>query len=373
MSISLGIYNIIIIFFFLIVPGFIIRRFYFQGEFSKQLSTYSGHLANLVYSFICGLIFTLLYVFVINICKPNTINIEGLLVSFDTNFITDNTSNLGDNTASKFSNFSTNLYKYYLPYLASIYFLSAFIGYIGCRIVLLFGLDTKIKLMRFGNNWHYLFTGRILKHPKFKNSSTTKLKVKYTYLDVLVNENSEKPKLYSGLYADYSLNPKEPSKISEIHLLRPERYTFKEGKAVARPIPGNVFTILSDNILNINCTYVFEKLEEKKHKIYNRKKYTLIILQLFTLCIFGFVFVGLFINKDLVSNHFFNRLSSSSIFIRLIFLLLLNVSIGFVTPFTIDDKKEKLNFIGKKAILNKIILSVILIGLLYFCYCMGWL
>lgn len=373
MSVSLGIYTIIIIFFFLIVPGFIIRRFYFQGEFSKQLSTYSGHLANLVYSFICGLIFTLFYVFVINKYKPDTINIESLLISFDTNFITDNTSDLNDNLTSKFSDFSTNLYKYYLPYLASIYFLSALTGYIGCRIVLLFALDTKIKLIRFGNNWHYLFTGRILKHPKFKNSSTKKLKIKYTYLDVLVNENSEKPKLYSGLYADYCLNPIEPSKISEIHLLRPERYTFKDGKAVARPIPGNVFTILSDNILNINCTYVFEKLEEKKHKIYNRKNNILITLQLLSLCFFGFVFIALFVNKDLVSNYYFNRLSSSSIFIRFIFLLLLNVFIGFITPFTIDDKNERLKFIGKKAILNKIILSVLLIGILYLCYYFGWL
>lgn len=373
MSVSLGIYSIIIIFFFLIVPGFIIRRFYFQGEFSKQLSTYSGHLANLVYSFICGLTFTLFYVFVINYWKPDTINVEDLLKSFDTHFISVVTTITNDNPVSKFSDFSTNLYNKYLPYLASIYLFSAFIGYIGCRIVLLFGLDAKIKLMRFSNNWHYLFTGRILKHPKFKNSTTTKLKVKYTYLDVLVNENSEKPKLYSGLYADYSLNPKEPSKISEIHLFRPERYSFKDGKAVPRPIPGNVFTILSDNILNINCTYVFEKLEEKKHKIYNRKKYTLFIFQLLTLCIFGFVFVVLFINKDLISNIFFNRLSSASIITKLIFLLLLNVVIGFITPFTLDDKKEKLNFIGKKAILNKIIVSSILLGMLYLCYIVGWL
>jgi hypothetical protein len=375
LSIPLTIYNVILIFFFIVVPGYLFRRFFFIGEFYKQLNPKS-YLLNVIYSFFVGILFTLIFVLVVNFFKSGFIDIEKTINKFDTNFISNSSApplevkesfddNFSSNTPSKFANLYNNIYKKYLPYLLVFYILSAFFGYFLNKFILLFNFDTKLRILRFKNPWHYLFTGRILKLDKFRAKELKNLKVKYTYLDVLVMEGQDKNTLYSGLYVDYHLNNQDINKLEKLYLLKALRYTNNPVKREAKSIPGKIFTILGSNILNINCTYIFEESSVLEHKLFKRKKVFLTIGNLFTSIFFSLITICIFFKIEIFEFSVYKNLLISAWYVQLLFVLLLNVFLGFVTPFDIDNKEEQINFIGYKAVLNKVILSVILFLLLW--------
>ena len=87
MEVSLGIYALICILFYIVLPGFIFRRFYFNGEFSKQLSFTSNSVTNLFSSIFIGVLIQLFVVLVYNLCASTPIDLEGILNAFDSNFI----------------------------------------------------------------------------------------------------------------------------------------------------------------------------------------------------------------------------------------------------------------------------------------------
>ncbi len=362
MSISLGVYNIVLIFFFIIIPGYLLRRFYYQGEFSKQLYSYNGQIPNLIYSFITGLFFTLIYVFIINLVQANTIDVEEILINFDNLIEKDVTTEINEisniKASEKFLGLYSKLYNTYLPYLFSIYLFTIFIGVISSKLVIYFNLDSVFKLLRFKNSWHYLFTGRILKQYKFKNSISKDLKIEYNYIDVLVDNKTEKPQLYSGLYVDYSLNPNDPCKLEKLHLTKTIRYSKKNNDTEKKEIPGEIFTILGENILNINCNYVFKKIEKKKYL-----KSLLLLGQIFTISTFVITSIILLIEINLFDSSFLEKSFKYSFFKKILLLLMLNISLGILTPF--DIKKEKIEFIGFKAFILKFVLFAILFFIIY--------
>lgn len=71
MEISIGIYALIFIFFFLITPGFLARRFYYHGEFSKQINLNNNSFMNVIYSLFVGIILSLLFIYIL-IVLPKT-------------------------------------------------------------------------------------------------------------------------------------------------------------------------------------------------------------------------------------------------------------------------------------------------------------
>lgn len=215
MEVSIGIYALIFIFFFLIIPGFIARRFYCNGEFSKQVSWNNNTFSNILSSLLAGVILSLIFIFLFNLISSTSINVDSVLAKFDSYFISIETAK---NKSALFEGFSNNFYKYYLPFLFGIYFFAAMVGFFLSRVVQIFGLDTKIKFLRFNNNWHYLFTGKILKFKKVDHDHNLRLKVKYTYLDILVQDKGENSTLYSGLFADYDLSSDNVNKLDKIYL-----------------------------------------------------------------------------------------------------------------------------------------------------------
>lgn len=381
MEITIGIYALIFLFFFIVVPGFLARRFYYNGEFSKQININTNSIMNFVYSLFVGIILSLLFISIFNSISEKSINIDKILNDFDSNFVASSneeskniilTNNKNDNPKitsenGKFDGLSENLYNYYLPFLGGIYFFSSITGFFFSKIVLLFGWDTRWKFLRYSNNWHYFFSGKILKFKKYVAEDIDhKLKVKYTYLDILVSEKGEDTTLYSGLFADYDLNPFDTSKLEKIYLYKAIRYKKNNENTLTKNIPGNLFTIMGDRILNINCTYICFDEDESNNKKFKRQKNLLIPIQIVSTLLFLTILISFVFSLNIFSSVWYHEeVLSKSFFFKILIIFTLNIFIGLMTPFEILKKEKKVKLIGAKAIFLKILLFVISLCLIY--------
>lgn len=364
MEFSIGIYAIIFISFFLIIPGFLARRFYYNGEFSKQINLNNSSSINLVYSLFVGIILSLCFVVIFNSISDIGINIDSVLNSFDANFVSQQENY---NTLGKFDGLSENIYKIYLPFIGGMYFFSAMIGFFFSKFVLFFGWDTRWKFFRYSNNWHYLFSGKILKFKKYTSSNIDhNLKVKYTYLDILVSEKGEETTLYSGLFADYDINPQDISKLEKVHLLKATRYKKDGNVTLIKNIPGNLFTIMGDRILNINCTYICFDEEESRNKSFISQKNIFIPILIVSTLFFLTILISFLFSLNLFNSVWYQTILSKSILTKIILLFFLNIVMGLFTPFEIKNEEKKVKFIGIKAYLYKYILIIIMLVILHF-------
>lgn len=366
MEVSIGIYAIIFIFFFLVTPGFLARRFYYHGEFSKQINLNINPFMNVIYSLFTGIMLSLVFIYISNCFINNAINIDIILSDFDENFISLNSE---VNQNERFNGLTNNMKSYYLPFIGAIYVFSAMVGYFSSKVILFFNWDTKWKFLRFNNNWHYQFSGRILKFKKiFSVDFNHKLKVKHTYLDILVSENGDKATLYSGLYADYDINPQDTTKLEKIHLYKAIRYKKVEDKVEIKNIPGNLFTIMGNNILNINCTYICYDEDETKFRKFIIQKNVLFPLLIISTLFFLSILVSFIFSINIINTEWFKLLLSQSFIFKTIFIFTTNIVIGLITPFQIKSLEKRVVFIGFKAYVYKIILSLIMIILLCIMY-----
>jgi hypothetical protein len=297
MSVSLGIYSITLLFIYIIIPGFIARRFYYHGEFSKQIKISTSPIVHIVYSSFTGIFITFLFVSLLNCSDAISINFEHLINTFKNNFSESSVINISlintEKTAitdgSKIIGDNSKVYTTYLPFIISLYVVSAVVGYYLSKIVIFYKLDTKFKFLRFNNDWHYVFNGKIFqfkKHSLPEINSTVELK--YTYINVLTKNVVEENTLYSGFLADYELCSNNTNKIERIHLLRATKnINNSKGNFTQKNIPGNLFTIQGENILNINCVYICydaKELEDLKTKYKSKVfKYKSNILLMFLL------------------------------------------------------------------------------------------
>lgn len=364
MEFTIGIYAIIFISFFLIIPGSLARRFYYNGEFSKQINLNNSSSINLVYSLFVGIILSLCFVAIFNSVSDEGINIDSVLNSFDANFVSqqDKSKELG-----KFDGLSDNILKVYLPFIGGMYFFSAMIGFFLSKFVVFFGWDTRWKFFRFGNNWHYLFSGKILKFKKYTSSNIDhNLKVKYTYLDILVSGKGDETTLYSGLFADYDINPQDISKLEKVHLLKAIRYKKDGDKTLIRNIPGNLFTIMGDNILNINCTYICFDEEESRNKFFIFQKNIFIPVSIISTLFFLTILISFLFSLNLFNSIWYQRILLESVLTKAILLFFLNIIMGLFTPFEIKNEEKRIKFIGIKAYFYKIILIFIILLILHF-------
>lgn len=365
MEVSVGFNTLIFILFFLVFPGFITRRFYYNGEFSKQINSGIGSVINLIYSFFIGVILSLGYIFFINCFRDKNLDIEQILNSFYSNFVSTKESDL-DN---KFDGISNTIYNGFLPYIGGVYIFSAVIGLFASKTILFFGVDTKWKFFRYGNNWHYLFYGKILKFKHhFSSDFNHKLKVKYTYLDILVSEKGDETTLYSGFFADYDICPNDISKLERVYLLKATRYKKIANGVITRNIPGNLFTIMGERILNINCTYVCFSEDESKYKKFLTKKRILVPVQIITTVSFIAVTICVMFSLEIIDNAYFNKVLGFAFYDKLVLLFLLNLLIGLLTPFKIDATNHKINFIGWKDYFTKIIFIILFSGVHFYAF-----
>lgn len=363
MQVSIGVYALIYIFLFIVFPGFIARRFYFNGEFSKQINWNNNILSNFFYSFIIGLLLTLGIVFGLNFFNKGFVDIDHVLNSFDNNYIS---LSIDTPKGHKFDGFSNSFYNIYLPFICLIYSLAAVTGYFISRLVQIFSFDSRFKILRYGNNWHYLFSGKILRHGSLKkNGQYANLEIKYTYLDVLVADTGSSNTLYSGLFGDYELNHKELNKLEKLHLYRASRYKKINDKTELVDIPGDVFTIMGDKIININSTYVSKNNEEKKINHFDKQKKLLKTIQVLKGILFISFIIELLFSLKVSNNNWYNSLISQSIYVKIICIFGYNTFLGLFTPFHINDEKMEIKFSGKRNYLFLIMTNIVVGVFLY--------
>lgn len=361
MEISIGIYALIFIFFFIFIPGFIARRFYCNGEFSKQVNWSSNTMSNVLSSLIVGFILTLLFISLFNLVSSNTIDVDSILKKFDSYFIS---AEKEPSKSTLFDGFSSNFYKYYFPFLSGIYLFCAFLGFALSRIILILGLDTKVKFLRFNNNWHYLFTGKILKFKKIDHDNNISLKVKYTYLDILVQDKGDDTSLYSGLFADYDLSCDNLNKLEKIYLYKATRYKKKEDGFEVKSIPGNIFTIMADRIVNINCTYVCHNEDESKEQTFKYISQLYNIAQLLFALFFVVTVISLIFSFNLFQATWYSNFLAQSVWVKLLVLFALNVTVGILTPIEINAKEKKIKFIAIKSFIGLVLMDTLMVLLI---------
>jgi hypothetical protein len=305
----------------------------------------------------------------VNCSDDISIKFNDLLVNFQKHFIKDNVDGQSTDEIVFFEN-NKEIYTKYLPFLIGLYGMSLVLGYFISKVIIHLNIDTNFKIFRFRNEWYYIFNGKLLRFKKVSsNDSRIGINVKHTYLDVLVRTNMDTPTLYSGFLADYELNFENISKIERLHLLKAVRRDVDDNgnRINLKPIPGNIFTILGENIININCTYILFNSSELKRRKFERLVKPVVILQLISFLFLAIMFVTVVIMKtNVTSLDFINVVISKSLWYRLIFVFFLNVIIGFITPFDINRNELEFKFIGWHAIFLKIIFSVLLFSILYF-------
>lgn len=242
----------IILFLVVIFPGIIFRRFFFQGEFTKQFNS-KPWLQSALYSLIPGLlIHTFLLYFIDLGYGLKNVNLSPL-EKFYENLKTQNLEiNLID----------FNFIGLTLVYYLIILFLSWLFAIISWSIVRELRLDSKYKVFRFANYWNYYFKGEIKYFKEFQG--VIEGKVLYVKADVLMSSEEEKPRLYNGELRQYTIN--KDNTLENIYLTNVKSYTGKRnenGKAETKSIPGDCLIVPGKNITNINLNYFADNKKKK--------------------------------------------------------------------------------------------------------------
>jgi hypothetical protein len=156
----------------------------------------------------------------------------------------------------------------FLIYTLVIILVAAFAGIFIRALVRIFRLDTRLQFLRFRNEWHYLLSGE-------QDNLSKKNKIILVQVDALLN-SSEGNVIYSGILDNYFLT-KENS-LDRLYLTNVFRRKLKDDLDADKPnpgflardtderyyaMPGYLFVIPYDKIINLNITYYMDELENE--------------------------------------------------------------------------------------------------------------
>ncbi len=284
--------NFLLLFILVVIPGLIFKRFYYLGEFSKQFSTKDPVYRSVLYAIIPGIIIQLIVFTGYTLCW-NT--------NFDNYLIHEIYFNFGENVEIQ-SEYTKEFIKtdifYFILYQGINWLFALFFAVFSFNFIRIFRLDSIFKVLRFKNQWYYIFSGEIRQWQKFKNRSGTSIaynsglsKYYLTYADIVVGSQTG-TELYSGFVIDYDLNPDNIDELSKVYLFDAHRYRetrlddkdkgFKtSGSKTKVPIHGEFFVLKSNDFKSINVSYppdIVKQKEQKERKIQRRKIKTLLAL-----------------------------------------------------------------------------------------------
>lgn len=254
-------WGFLLLFTVFIFPGLIIRRLYFFGEFSKQFGYNDPLLKTVAYALVPGLINATLAFLVY----------DGLFGDIDLGKVFDAYKNMSDSAYRHSKDTGLTLDDHFrnevLPFLALLYVQAFILGLLSGQVVRWTGLDTKFKILRFKNQWFYLFTGIHRRFKKYQPHFNETNRFLFVKADVLI-EAGGTTKLYSGTLVDYELDPNDCRELSKVVLKDAQRYTTEtdpQGKKTIAPkaIPGNLLVVDCSNLVNINLTHVYETDEDR--------------------------------------------------------------------------------------------------------------
>lgn len=344
------------LFFTIIIPGLLFRRFYYFGEFSKQFSTREHVYQSIFYSIVPGILIQILGLIIYFTFRNPKFKISEIYYIHGD--ILNGNSVLKESTVGFIDN---NLWLY-LIHIFNIYVLSVILGYSISRFVRFCEIDLNTKLFRFKNQWYYIFSGEILLMNKFKSASnilgkidgTKSIITSTTYADILIENNNGKRELYTGYVVDYELCSTDISKLENIYLLDAHRYkriekkdkkgNFIKIKTKQKKIPGEVFILSGRNIININLIYLPSHFKQEKKNIKFARKQNIYSKLLVFITITELIFLPfiLFVNKNELINWFsiigIENTSNINFFNRLFIYLILIQLISVFLPSKIDNK-----------------------------------
>lgn len=248
------------LFLLLVLPGIIFRRFYYLGEFSKQISVSEPILSTIAYALIPGVLIQLTIAWLYLIFTDANTGIN--LTPFYNALFTDDKSL--DVTELFLKDVLSNSF---IWYSFVVYSFSASLGFSCYLLVRNLKLDRNFKILRFKNQWAYIFSGELYGFPKWKkpimpNADEVKKPSSgflFPYVDVLVRETDNKSKLYSGILKDYDVLSTDLSQLRRLYLINTKRYKQKEDGFELKDIPGDFLIIDGSDIINLNVQYIFSE------------------------------------------------------------------------------------------------------------------
>jgi hypothetical protein len=346
--------GLVLLFLNLFLPGILFLRFYFRGEFSKEFTTKAPIARVVFYSLFPGFVIQLLGLFLYDLFNTNFTIIQALQIFSD---LTSSKIKYLDSTRH-FLSFGLSKYSFYtlITNLFAI-FLALALRWIVIRLE----FDLKFKILRFKNYWYYVFSGEILRIPKFKLISN-KLKtysinnrkaVHLTFLDILVKSESNIDK-YRGFIVDYELKNDKIQELDKIYLMKAEKYVIEDNNEKKWvKIPGDIFILPYQEVLNLNITYYSkEEINSKKKEI--RESLISLLSLLFLIVFLFFTFKILFYDFKIFSFKI-KVIEKFGLWTKILFFL---TSWSLITiPYDLENKKKKKQL--KSTIYITIILTII--------------
>lgn len=241
-----------------VFPGIVFKRFYFQGQFSKQFG--GGLFADrIITSIFWGLFIQSLAI---------TFFYYTTASDFDKykSVIVDTYVTISDN---ELPNVSKEFLIYWLVYIFIVLMMALSLGFVLHTLVRTLGLDVKFPVLRYANHWHYYFKGEILSTKKFQKLKRGK--VLSTKADIIVSTNDKNGKntLFSGFITDYSLSNKT-GELEYLYLTESKKYNLEEGGF--KGFESDCLVIPFSKVENLNLRYIYKKSVNRKRQIINKLK-----------------------------------------------------------------------------------------------------
>lgn len=230
----------------LAIPGYLVRRFYFLEEFTKDVLRKS--LTEEIYqSILYSLPFHLLMVLTID-----ALYIKGFIpIYVDYELILRFLSGMAVSDPEGVTK-AADSFNRYLPFMAMYLVITATMamtcGEVLRVVVWRYKLDVKLpSLFRFPNHWLYTFTGRDWNKDH---------EYQFVVLDVMCSLTKEKTRLYRGVVFGFDTN--NNGELEQIHLGLAYREEFKkeDESFYWEPIPGDILVLKYDCVQNLNITRI---------------------------------------------------------------------------------------------------------------------
>jgi hypothetical protein len=252
-----------ILLFILVAPGLIFRFSYLQGTYAKVSFKVSA-IDEIFWALIPAVFFQLSAVLILE-------NVFSVSIRID---IIYQLINSDASSAMDFNSLRKGFFPFLL-YTASLIGISAGAGRFLRMLIRVMKLDIRYRFFRLNNEWHYLFTGELLDFPDVIGESEN---IEIIQIDLLAT-TGDGSVIYSGILQDYYLS--KDNGLDRIYLSQVYRRKLKDDLAHADQsnvqqlderyyqMPGELFVIQYEKILNMNVTYhrfSLDEVEENESK-----------------------------------------------------------------------------------------------------------
>jgi len=393
MSITL---DFLLLFLLFVIPGFVFKRIYYFGEFSKQFNIQDPIYKVVFFSVIPGIFFQIFGYLIYWFFHSEEISFYTVLSVF---------RDISTNPVIEFQTSTNTFLNQYIHYFFihqfNVNVLAAFFGFILSKGIRAFKLDRKSKIFRFGNQWYYIFSGDIQSFRKFKlfNNNLAALKPiisndldkasaiptinDYSYypplIDVLISNSASGGNFYTGYVIDYDLNPKDIHSLDKIYLKYPYRYRgirenddlekFEvKGSKVKIPIEGDFLVLNASEIRSMNVTYIPSPDDYLRSKNKTKTLFLKIIyivgLIFNTLLFLEIIFLKGEYSKYILPNYISNSIINDfNVFMRVIVAMGLNLIVALFLPVykynKLDKEISEITYKDSSVLIAKIVLLVI--------------